>query len=123
MKRILNLIPVGAVALAIACEDRQQPLAPENVQFTWSSAAETDEYAADPTPVHGAIFTTLPDGSAVNANTQYTQKIEVYLDGGPRNPNSLAGETGLAHSGARSSGRWHWQRRSQHADGSNLDSV
>ena len=31
----------------------------------------------------GAIFTTLPDGSAVNANVQYTAKIEVYLDGGP----------------------------------------
>ncbi len=48
----------------------------------------TDEYNGR--PVHGAIFTTLPFGQAVNANVQYKRKIEVYLDGGPRNPNSLA---------------------------------
>jgi len=32
--------------------------------------------------VRGAIFTTLPDGSAVNHNI-YTAKTDVYLDGGP----------------------------------------
>ena len=42
-----------------------------------------DEYLGD-RPVHGAIFTTLPFGQAVNANLQYKRKIEVYLDGGPR---------------------------------------
>ncbi len=36
--------------------------------------------AAGPT---GAIFTTTPDGTVVNENVRYTQKIEVYLDGGP----------------------------------------
>ena len=32
--------------------------------------------------VRGAIFTTLPDGSAVNHNI-YRAKVDVYLDGGP----------------------------------------
>jgi uncharacterized repeat protein (TIGR01451 family) len=90
MKRWLTPVPLVALALAAGCEETPQPLAPEDALFTWSSATETDEYAADPRPVHGAIFTTVPDGSAVNANTQYTQKIQVYLDGGPRNPNSQA---------------------------------
>ncbi|MBZ5623237.1 MAG: hypothetical protein LAQ69_31625 [Acidobacteriia bacterium] len=31
----------------------------------------------------GAIFTTVADGTIVNANTQYTSKCAVYLDGGP----------------------------------------
>lgn len=31
----------------------------------------------------GAIFTTIVDGTIVNANTQYTSKCAVYLDGGP----------------------------------------
>jgi hypothetical protein len=35
------------------------------------------------TPVSGAIFTTVVDGTIVNANTQYTSKCAVYLDGGP----------------------------------------
>jgi hypothetical protein len=34
------------------------------------------------TPVSGAIFTTVADGSVVNAN-QYVSKCDVYLDGGP----------------------------------------
>ena len=34
-------------------------------------------------PLHGAIFTTTPDGAIVNENVHYDQKIEVYLDGGP----------------------------------------
>ncbi len=34
-------------------------------------------------PLPGAIFTTIADGSIVNANTQYTSKCAVYLDGGP----------------------------------------
>lgn len=38
--------------------------------------------AATP-PIHGAIFTTLPDGSAVNHNI-YTDKEDVYLNGGPK---------------------------------------
>jgi hypothetical protein len=34
-------------------------------------------------PLPGAIFTTVADGTIVNANTQYTSKCAVYLDGGP----------------------------------------
>ena len=43
--------------------------------------------------VRGAIFTTLADGSAVNAN-QYDSKCAVYLDGGP-GPNAPAHAAGL----------------------------
>lgn len=52
----------------------------------------TDTAPAEAAP-SGAIFTTLPDGSSVNANVQYTEKIEVYLDGGPPGnaPTSAAG--------------------------------
>ena len=43
--------------------------------------------------VSGAIFTTLGDGTAVNANI-YQSKCAVYLDGGP-GPNAPAGAAGL----------------------------
>ncbi|HEV3334517.1 MAG TPA: hypothetical protein VG096_26195 [Bryobacteraceae bacterium] len=46
------------------------------------------------TPLPGAIFTTVVDGSIVNANTQYTSKCAVYLDGGP-GANAPAGAAGL----------------------------
>lgn len=42
----------------------------------------------------GAIFTTVVDGTIVNANTQYTSKCDVYLDGGP-GPNAPAKAAGL----------------------------
>ena len=42
----------------------------------------------------GAIFTTTPDGGIVNENVHYTEKIQVYLDGGPP-PNAPAGSAGL----------------------------
>ncbi len=45
-------------------------------------------------PLSGAIFTTLADGSIVNANVQYNSKCEVYLDGGP-GPNAPIGAAGL----------------------------
>ncbi len=45
-------------------------------------------------PVPGAIFTTNADGTIVNANTQYTSKCDVYLDGGP-GPNAPAKAAGL----------------------------
>ncbi|MCH7541382.1 hypothetical protein IH981_01225, partial [Patescibacteria group bacterium] len=35
-------------------------------------------------PLSGAIFTTLPDGSAVNENVGYTDKCQVALNGGPQ---------------------------------------
>jgi hypothetical protein len=46
------------------------------------------------TPVTGAIFTTVVDGSIVNANVQYTSKCDVYLNGGPP-PNAPASAAGL----------------------------
>ena len=42
----------------------------------------------------GAIFTTVVDATIVNANTQYTSKCQVYLDGGP-GANAPAGAAGL----------------------------
>src|SRR5690349_20372995 len=41
----------------------------------------------------GAIFTRLPDGSAVNF-TIYPSKLDVYLDGGP-GPGAPVGAAGL----------------------------
>ena len=45
-------------------------------------------------PLSGAIFTTVADGSIVNANVQYQSKCDVYLDGGP-GPNAPVGAAGL----------------------------
>ena len=42
----------------------------------------------------GAIFTTLVDGTIVNANTQYVSKCAVYLDGGP-GPNAPSNAAGM----------------------------
>jgi hypothetical protein len=42
----------------------------------------------------GAIFTTMPYGEAVNANTQYTAKEQVFLNGGP-GPNAPTWAAGL----------------------------
>jgi len=44
-------------------------------------------------PVPGAIFTTLEDGTRVNANI-YDDKLDVYLDGGP-GPNAPQSAAGL----------------------------
>jgi hypothetical protein len=45
-------------------------------------------------PLPGAIFTTVADGTIVNANTQYVSKCAVYLDGGP-GPKAPAQAAGL----------------------------
>jgi hypothetical protein len=45
-------------------------------------------------PLPGAIFTTIADGTIVNANTQFNSKCAVYLDGGP-GPNAPAKAAGL----------------------------
>jgi cell division septation protein DedD len=39
-------------------------------------------------PLPGAIWTTLPDGSAVNENTGYREKCEVAVNGGPKGQSS-----------------------------------
>lgn len=49
---------------------------------------------AQAAPLSGAIFTTMPDGSVVNANVQYQSKCDVYLDGGPP-PGAPQGAAGL----------------------------
>ena len=46
------------------------------------------------TPLPGAIFTTIADGTIVNANIQYTSKCAVYLNGGP-GPHAPAKAAGL----------------------------
>ncbi|WP_284348549.1 prealbumin-like fold domain-containing protein [Roseisolibacter agri] len=89
--RWLALLPVAVMAAAVACRDDTvaPQLTPSDAPQRVLTGSITDEYTAG-TPVHGAIFTTTPDGDVVNGNTKYTQKIEVYLDGGPRNANSQA---------------------------------
>jgi hypothetical protein len=55
--------------------------------------AEVENSEASPPPVTGAIFTTLEDGTRVNANI-YQDKRDVYLDGGP-GPNAPQEAAGL----------------------------
>lgn len=91
----LALVPLVGLVAALACHDETvapRTIAPADVQLAVLSSGipGAPAYGFDGGPVHGAIFTTLPLGQAVNANVQYPQKIDVYLDGGPRNPNSLA---------------------------------
>ena len=45
-------------------------------------------------PLSGAIFTTVPDGTFVNQNVKYNDKRDVYLDGGPP-PNAPASAASL----------------------------
>src|ERR1035438_9296432 len=45
-------------------------------------------------PLPGAIFTTVADGTIVNANTQYVSKCAVHLGGGP-GQKAPAGAAGL----------------------------
>lgn len=92
-KRWTLLTTAALVVLATSsCRDEPPPtqtlVAVQGAQELLDGATTpiTDEY--DGRPVHGAIFTTTPFGDVVNANTKYTRKIEVYLDGGPRNANA-----------------------------------
>jgi cysteine-rich repeat protein len=66
MKKTLQLVlsAVSITALAAGC------------------IAESDEAGSSTVSLTGAVFTTLPDGSRVNANI-YDDKEDVYLDGGP----------------------------------------
>ncbi len=65
-------IPVALLALLVA-----------GALFAFGLTGTTPVQAA---PLKGAIFTTTPDGGIVNENVHYTDKKEVYLDGGPHNP-------------------------------------
>lgn len=53
-----------------------------------------DTLRASASAPSGAIFTTVENGSIVNANVQYTDKKDVYLDGGPP-PNAPSTAAGL----------------------------
>src|SRR3989344_8966597 len=75
-RRIVFSATVLAIVLLMACP---QPFAVREV--------------AKSAPVTGAIFTTLVDGTRVNANI-YENKEDVYLDGGP-GPNAPIGAAGL----------------------------
>jgi hypothetical protein len=55
--------------------------------------AVSERSSAANAPVRGAIFTTLSDGTAVNAN-HFASKCVVFLDGGP-GPHAPAGAAGL----------------------------
>lgn len=76
-----SLITIAAVAAltVYACNDERPtpPLSPGSA----AALSVTDVYTGE--QLHGAIFTTTPDGGVVNANVQYQDKREVYLDGGP----------------------------------------
>jgi len=49
---------------------------------------------AGPQQSPGAIFTTTADGTAVNANTVYLTKDDVYLNGGPTHPGAAGLDDG-----------------------------
>ena len=62
--------------------------------FTMALVVSSLSFAEAAAPLSGAIFTTTVDGTIVNANTQFTSKCAVYLDGGP-GPNAPAKAAGL----------------------------
>src|SRR5215218_7075925 len=77
------LLPLAGLAILSACSDLQQSPVNPNAGLSPGAAslAVADAYAGG--PIHGAIFTTTPNGGIVNENVRYTDKREVYLDGGP----------------------------------------
>ena len=81
--RPYRMAPLAVLAAAFiwwSCgDDQEAPVAPQLDDVA-------PEFAVQSPPAgggSGAIFTTMPDGSIVNANVQYQDKREVYLDGGP----------------------------------------
>ena len=73
-------LTVAAAASAIACGG-DRTLNPSSPTAPAPLLAVADAYGGG--PIHGAIFTTTPNGGIVNENVRYTDKREVYLDGGP----------------------------------------
>jgi uncharacterized repeat protein (TIGR01451 family) len=82
MKR-LALFPLAGLAALSACTElHDSPVTPDaGLSPGAASLAVVDAYTGG--PIHGAIFTTTPNGGIVNENVRYTDKREVYLDGGP----------------------------------------
>ena len=70
---------------------QRRVLVPFAILFVLSLAISAPVESAPPLP--GAIFTTLEDGTRVNANI-FEEKCDVYLDGGP-GPNAPADAAGL----------------------------
>ena len=70
--------------------------------------------SANAAGLSGAIFTTVADGSVVNANRQYQSKCDVYLDGGP-GPNAPAKAAGLPDGSILFPGnRSEWPETAEH---------
>jgi hypothetical protein len=79
--RIIGAIMAFAGVALAACADGPTATSP--------TSAPTLAVLADGDQVTGAIFTTLPDCSTTNGNTQYTARTEVYLNGGPQGGTAL----------------------------------
>ena len=94
MRKRWAALAVGSIVVPFgACNDDPTATGTRTPELrTGPAFAVVDDYALGQI-VHGAIFTTTPDGGVVNANVQYTDKREVYLDGGPpgRAPITAAG--------------------------------
>lgn len=73
-KSITSVLTVGL--LVAACGQGSD-------KSTSSRSGENDFKTAANPPIHGAIFTTNEEGNQVNGNI-YTDKEDVYLNGGPR---------------------------------------
>jgi hypothetical protein len=86
------LIASAAIAWSCIGSDEPTDLAAEDT---------TTEFRGFNEPLSGAIFTTLEDGSAVNANI-YDAREDVYLDGGP-------GQHAPAHAAGLPEGDYYFQ--------------
>ena len=80
MRRSTLLALAAAAAVAGCSGDATAPTQRQGVTRA-PLLAVSDAY--DGGPIHGAIFTTTPNGGIVNENVRYSDKREVYLDGGP----------------------------------------
>ncbi len=77
MKRFTYLVPAAALAFAAGCQDT--PIDPSRASLPEAPATNLGPGG----PLSGAIFTTIHNGTRVNANI-YEAKEDVYLNGGPR---------------------------------------
>jgi len=80
---LATIVPVAIILLVSGC-DQSYPLDQNDLALnSQTDIAESPVMLAKEDPLPGAIFTTTVDGSIVNANNQYEDKCDVYLDGGP----------------------------------------
>ncbi len=92
MSRALRYLALSTAGLAWGCADAPTVTPPAPARAPLAPAVQPSFAIGGGGPT-GAIFTTVPDGSIVNENVRYTDKREVYLDGGPRggSPQTAAG--------------------------------